>query len=477
LIGYLGTKYGGFQINERVRSVQSEIELALYRHQYISASNFGCPQKYHWSTSGRTDKGVHAAAQVASFKMELLPHELTGNPADHTTSTDALVHRINASLPNDIRILDVGRTVKNFAAKIQRDYVQYRYLIPSIYFYPREELNTIFQTTIVSSPVVHTTTMEANVGTNHPATNMNEDSTNSANADLHAVSPPTTTGSTDPPPPPFWYIKPDEVRQIYDVVSEYRSTVEQRQLLQSTMQQYIGTHSFHNFTRRCTSQEARSVRYIMDFIVEDPIVMETTIPSGDGSDGGINNHTYRMEWIPVNIIGQSFLLNQIRKMIWLAIEIARGAMPATSLKEALQRNIVSKDITTTNSNTNNNNAAPVRIGMAPAQGLFLDMSYYKNYNEKVLRTKNSGQTNNDAVGLLDWHLEHTVANQRWKEFRNTVITQHIAQEEIQYGNFLQHIYMEEHRSYFYTDFTKDENDGNDNDDDDDDDENGGMEDE
>jgi hypothetical protein len=212
----------------------------------------------------------------------------------------------------------------------------------------------------------------------------------------------------------------------------------------------------------------------MDFIVEDPIILETTIPTtttttaaGGGVDDTTTKTTYQMEWIPVNIVGQSFLLNQIRKMIWLAIEIARGALPDTTLKEALQRkncSSTSTQSTTPPSSSNHPTTTTVipRIGMAPAQGLFLDMSYYKKYNEKIIRSKNhKKQTNNDAVGILDWHLDDTLANDRWKVFRNTVITQHIAQEEVQCGNFLQHIYMEEHRSYFYTDFNKEEDDDDD----------------
>jgi hypothetical protein len=60
LLGYLGTNYSGFQINESQRTLQAEFELALYRCKLLDTRNFGYPTKYGWSTSGRTDKGVHA---------------------------------------------------------------------------------------------------------------------------------------------------------------------------------------------------------------------------------------------------------------------------------------------------------------------------------------------------------------------------------------------------------------------------------
>jgi hypothetical protein len=60
LLGYLGTDYAGFQINEGQRTLQAEFELALLRCKLLDPRNFGYPTKYGWSTSGRTDKGVHA---------------------------------------------------------------------------------------------------------------------------------------------------------------------------------------------------------------------------------------------------------------------------------------------------------------------------------------------------------------------------------------------------------------------------------
>ncbi len=56
LLGFLGTNYGGMQINKGQRSLQAEIELALFRAGVISKANFGYPKKYSWSNSARTGK-------------------------------------------------------------------------------------------------------------------------------------------------------------------------------------------------------------------------------------------------------------------------------------------------------------------------------------------------------------------------------------------------------------------------------------
>ena len=41
--------------------------MALYLAGAISKENFGNPRKIGWARSGRTDKGVHAAAQVTGI--------------------------------------------------------------------------------------------------------------------------------------------------------------------------------------------------------------------------------------------------------------------------------------------------------------------------------------------------------------------------------------------------------------------------
>ena len=48
LLGYLGTNYTGFQINEKQRTLQGDFELALLRCNFLMRSNFGYPPKYGW---------------------------------------------------------------------------------------------------------------------------------------------------------------------------------------------------------------------------------------------------------------------------------------------------------------------------------------------------------------------------------------------------------------------------------------------
>lgn len=58
--------------NEGARTVEAELELALYLAGVVSKDNFGNLRKVSWTRSGRTDKGVHAAAQASEAIRQLL---------------------------------------------------------------------------------------------------------------------------------------------------------------------------------------------------------------------------------------------------------------------------------------------------------------------------------------------------------------------------------------------------------------------
>jgi hypothetical protein len=124
-----------------------------------------------------------------------------------------------------------------------------------------------------------------------------------------------------------------------------------------------------------------------------------------------------VEWIPTEVLGQSFLLHQIRKMISVAVDVARGAAPLDFLDRALTKETLYK------------------INVAPAQGLFLEMSYYGGYNRHKDR-QNAGRLPN-----LDWTVPGP-AHDRWSAMRD-VIRNHIIQEETELGSFVHYMYVQE----------------------------------
>lgn len=84
------------------------------------------------------------------------------------------------------------------------------------------------------------------------------------------------------------------------------------------LSQYKGTHNFHNFTVR-TSHAAPDVkRYILSFVCE-----------GVADIGG-------EPWVKLVVVGQSFMLHQIRKMVGMAVLAFKGLTPPEHLKLALE---------------------------------------------------------------------------------------------------------------------------------------------
>ena len=108
VIQYLGTRFHGWQWQPNHRTVQHEIELALQ-------NVLGYPIRIHGA--GRTDTGVHAAAQVAHFDAPTLV------PAHRWASI------LNARLPDDIVIRGSAAVHADWHARFSALWRRYRYLI------------------------------------------------------------------------------------------------------------------------------------------------------------------------------------------------------------------------------------------------------------------------------------------------------------------------------------------------------------
>jgi len=107
-LAYDGTDYAGWQVQPDHLTVQGVVESALERIT-------GGPVRI--LASGRTDAGVHALGQVASFRT---PARLT---------TDVLHRALNGELPPDIAILDVAQVPEGFHPIRDAVRKRYRYTI------------------------------------------------------------------------------------------------------------------------------------------------------------------------------------------------------------------------------------------------------------------------------------------------------------------------------------------------------------
>lgn len=108
-IAYDGTNYSGWQVQPNLRTVQGEIERLL--------AEMAGQQHVRVESSGRTDSGVHARAQVAHFDLE--------KPIDPKYFQRGL----NAQIDRDIRIQTLEKSTPDFHARFSAVGKEYRYFI------------------------------------------------------------------------------------------------------------------------------------------------------------------------------------------------------------------------------------------------------------------------------------------------------------------------------------------------------------
>jgi tRNA pseudouridine38-40 synthase len=112
LLAYDGTDFSGFQRQSNARSVQQVLEEALAPIEGGAVVVSG---------AGRTDSGVHALGQVASFKLS---HPIS--PADLAQALNAT---LNATMASDLRVISVEQAPDDFNARFSARAKLYRYRI------------------------------------------------------------------------------------------------------------------------------------------------------------------------------------------------------------------------------------------------------------------------------------------------------------------------------------------------------------
>jgi tRNA pseudouridine38-40 synthase len=108
LVSYDGTAYCGWETQKNGVAVQEVLEEAIRKITGESVALEG---------SGRTDAGVHALGQVASFRMR------------HRIPARKLVLALNATIPEDVAVLDAADADPSFHARFSAVSKTYRYTI------------------------------------------------------------------------------------------------------------------------------------------------------------------------------------------------------------------------------------------------------------------------------------------------------------------------------------------------------------
>ncbi len=87
--------------------------------------------------------------------------------------------------------------------------------------------------------------------------------------------------------------------------------------LNGLLARFVGTHNFHNYTVRVSADAAAARRYILSFAATPPAEVAGA------------------RLVTLHVLGQSFMLHQIRKMVGTALAVMRGALPEEHLGRAL----------------------------------------------------------------------------------------------------------------------------------------------
>ncbi|OVA17244.1 Pseudouridine synthase I [Macleaya cordata] len=128
-VGYVGTDYKGLQIQRHESSsstIEAELETAIFKAGGIRESNYGNLHKIGWARSSRTDKGVHSLATTISLKMEIPDHAWKDDPWGI-----ALANYVNSNLPKDVKVFSILPSQRTFDARRECNVRKYSYLLPA----------------------------------------------------------------------------------------------------------------------------------------------------------------------------------------------------------------------------------------------------------------------------------------------------------------------------------------------------------
>ncbi|KAH6782774.1 Pseudouridine synthase family protein [Perilla frutescens var. hirtella] len=401
---YCGVGYQGMQKNPGAKTIEGDFEEALYRAGAVPEEDRGMPRRFDWARSARTDKGVSAVGQVVSGRFYVDP--------------PGFVERLNSHLAPQIRVFGYKRATPSFNAKKFCDRRRYVYLVPVFALDPschrdRESVmasvgsgnelvkcvecsergrkvfgvmgKRSFESKIVGDGVEVGSGISSNsrgelvennnVG-NETGTNDSEHNSSIENGNVEApkieelelvkedsdetgvladkiVLNSSEKGILDAGIDNASGEKDDKLEcddasipAKMEKKSEFCYGEAEKERFNRILKYYEGTHNFHNFTTRTKAEDPAAKRYILSFNAN-------TVLDIDG-----------IKFIKCEVVGQSFMLHQIRKMIGLAVAVMRNCSDESLVEKAFEQKV------------------NINVPMAPEVGLYLDECFFSSYNHK-----------------------------------------------------------------------------------------------
>jgi tRNA pseudouridine38-40 synthase len=380
LIGYCGTGYNGMQLqnNPNTKTIEGEIFKAFAEAGAVSPENADDLKKNGFMRAARTDKGVHAAGNVISCKLIIEDPEIK--------------QKINDALPDQIRIWGIQRTSKSFDCRRMCSSRIYEYLLPTYTLLPPKPgsvLADLIKTKDEQHPNIIRPDHEGKEWWNATKqaiidSGVTEEELNKVKELLQGEEQVKTYDSDGNITENGRLIR--SVKSVENTRRrDYKVSKERLDLFREAMQQYEGSHNFHNFTIGKAFKDASARRYMLKTTVSEPFVIQGT------------------EWVSIKIHGQSFMLHQIRKMIAMAVLVIRTGCPISRIKDCY-------------------GPTKINIPKAPALGLLLENPVYDTYNQ--ILEKNNYE-----------HIDFTIHQEEMDAFKMKYIYDKIYAEEIKENVF------------------------------------------
>ena len=154
--------------------------------------------------------------------------------------------------------------------------------------------------------------------------------------------------------------------KFLDSLYAYRLSDEEKEKVHTLFRDtFMGTKSYHNYTKDMKPGQTASQRFMMDLTANEYMYVNKETFDVTSSDDA-----KAIEFVKFYLKGQSFLYNQIRKMIGSIIQVIHGDLDA----EHQMKNSFS--------------ANGCLVALSPGDGLMLEKVAYDKYNEFNTHKKN-----------------------------------------------------------------------------------------
>ncbi|KAJ4916252.1 Pseudouridine synthase family protein [Raphanus sativus] len=322
---FCGVGYQGMQKNPGAKTIEGELEEALFHAGAVPEADRNKPRQYEWARSARTDKGVSAVGQVVSGRFYVDP--------------PGFVERLNSNLPDQIRVFGFKRVAPSFSAKKFCDRRRYVYLIPVFALDPCSHSEAEMARS--DSGYEYVKCVECcEKGYKIPLGVLGKESVDVDDAKSSEVQSDISSNTCGA-------LKVETLNPESKSESKFFCYgEEEKERLNRILSCYVGSHNFHNFTTRTKAADPAANRYILSFNANTVITL-------DGKD-----------FVKCEVVGQSFMLHQIRKMIGLAVAVMRNYAPESVIQTAFKKDV------------------RIVVPMAPEVGLYLDECFFTSYNKR-----------------------------------------------------------------------------------------------